>query len=133
MLKIVNKGALSDRPFSPGFIAGDFLHISGQASVDRTDGHIISGSFEEEVRRSIENLQAILEAANLTLDHVISVRCYLGDAADVAEHNKIYADYFSDPKPVRTTIVNVLGTMLKYELDAIAYVPATRQQATPVE
>lgn len=133
MLKLVNKGARSDLPFSPGFIAGDILHVSGQASVDREDGHIITGTFEEEVRRSIENLQAVVEAAGLTLDHVIAVRCYLGDAADVGEHNKIYADYFSDPKPVRTTIVNVLGSKLKYELDAVAYVPATRQQAVPLD
>lgn len=133
MLKLVNKGARSNLPFSPGFIAGDFLHISGQASVDREDGHIISGTFEQEVRRSIENLQVILEAAGVSLDHVISVRCYLGDAADVGEHNKIYANYFSDPKPVRTTLVNVLGSKLKYELDAVAYVPVTRQQAESID
>ena len=129
MLKIVNKGARSNLPFSPGIIAGDCLHVSGQASVDPNDGSIITGDFEEEMRRSIENLQLILEAADLTLDHVISARCYLGSADDVALHNRIYAEYFSEPRPVRTTVVGVLGTLLKYEIDCVAYRLATRQQS----
>ena len=129
MLKIVEKGARSDLPFSPAIVAGDLVYVSGQASVDRTDGHIINGSFEEEMRRSIENVAVILEAEGLTLDNVINVRCYLGSADDVAEHNRIYAEYFGDPRPTRTTITGVLGTMLKYELDVVAYAPTTRQQA----
>lgn len=129
MYKLVNKGAKSNRPFSPGFIVGDCLHISGQASVSREDGTIIPGTFEEEMRRSIENLDAILQAAGLTLDHVFSVRCYLGDAADGARHNEIFAEYFNEPRPVRSTISGVLSNVLKYELDAIAYVPKTRQEA----
>lgn len=129
MLKIVDKGARSNLPFSPAIVAGDLVFVSGQASVDRDDGHIITGTFEEEMRRSIENMQAILEAEGLSLDHVINVRCYLGNPDDVAEHNRIYAEYFAEPRPTRTTITGVLGTMLKYELDCVAYAPATRQEA----
>ena len=44
--------------------------------------------------------------------------------------NRIYPEYFPSPPPTRSTIVGVLGTMLKFELDCVAYVPATRQQAT---
>ena len=131
-MKIVTGGARSDLPFSPGIIVGDVLHISGQASVDREDGHIITGTFEEEMRRSIENLSAIVQAAGLSLDHVFSVRCYLASEADGAEHNRIYAEYFSDPRPVRSTIVGVLGTKLKYELDALACLRGTRQAAERV-
>lgn len=133
MFKLVNKGAKSNRPFSPGFIVGDCLHISGQASVSRDDGTIITASFEDEMRRSIENLDAILRAAGLTLDHVFSVRCYLGDAADGARHNEIFTEYFREPRPVRSTISGVLSTKLKYELDAIAYIPKTRQEADRIE
>lgn len=129
MLKIVEKGARSDLPFSPAIVAGDLVFVSGQASVDRKDGHIINGTFEEEMRRSIENMQAILMAEGLSLDHVISVRCYLADAGDWAEHNRIYAEYFPEPRPTRTTLTGVLGTLLKYELDCVAYAPATRQEA----
>ena len=46
MLKIVDKGARSNLPFSPAIVAGDLVFVSGQASVDREDGHIINGTFE---------------------------------------------------------------------------------------
>lgn len=128
-LKIVDAGARSHLPFSPGIIAGDFMYVSGQASVDADTGAIVSDSFEGEMRRSIGNLKAILEAGGLSLDHVINVRSYVSDEADLALYNRIYPEYFTAPMPTRSTIVGVLGTKLKFELDCVAYVPKTRQQA----
>jgi 2-iminobutanoate/2-iminopropanoate deaminase len=129
MLKLVDSGARSHLPFSPGFIAGDLMFVSGQASVDSASGAIITGTFEEEMRRSIENLRAILVAGGLSLDHVVNVKSYVADEADLALYNQIYPDYFSEPRPSRSTIVGVLGTKLKFELDCVAYAKATRQQA----
>lgn len=129
MLKLVDSGARSHLPFSPAFIAGELMFVSGQASVDATSGAIISGSFEEEMRRSIENLRAILEAGGLSLDHVVNVKSYVADEADLALYNQIYPEYFSAPRPSRSTIVGVLGSKLKFELDCVAYVGATRQEA----
>lgn len=129
MLKLVDSGARSHLPFSPAFIAGELMFVSGQASVDATNGAIISGSFEEEMRRSIENLRAILEAGGLSLDHVVNVKSYVADEADLALYNQIYPEYFSAPRPSRSTIVGVLGSKLKFELDCVAYVGATRQEA----
>ena len=128
-LKIINDGARSHLPFSPGIIAGDFMYVSGQASVDAQTGAIITDSFEGEVRRSIANLRSILEAAGLSLDHVINVKSYVANEADLAEYNAIYRDYFAAPAPTRSTIVGVLGTKLKFKLDCVAFVPKTRQQA----
>lgn len=128
-LKIVDAGARSHLPFSPGIIAGDFMYVSGQASVDANTGTIVSDSFEGEMRRSIANLKAILEAGGLGLDHVINVKSYVSDEADLALYNKIYPEYFAAPMPTRSTIVGVLGTKIKFELDCVAYVPRTRQQA----
>lgn len=128
-LKIVDAGARSHLPFSPGIIAGDFMYVSGQASVDANTGTIVSDSFEGEMRRSIANLKAILEAGGLGLDHVINVKSYVSDEADLALYNKIYPEYFAAPMPTRSTIVGVLGTKLKFELDCVAYVPRTRQRA----
>ncbi len=130
MLKLINEGAKSGLPFTPAIIAGDLMFVSGQASVDAESGAIISGTFEQEMRRSIENLRAVLQAGGLTLDHVINVKSYVAEQSDLAEYNKIYAEYFSQPVPTRSTIVGVLGTMLKFELDCVAYVPKTRQQAS---
>ena len=128
-LKIVDAGARSHLPFSPGIIAGDFMYVSGQASVDANTGTIVSDSFEGEMRRSIANRKAILEAGGLGLDHVINVKSYVSDEADLALYNKIYPEYFAAPMPTRSTILGVLGTKLKFELDCVAYVPRTRQQA----
>lgn len=129
MLKLVDSGARSHLPFSPAFIAGDLMFVSGQASVDSASGAIITDTFEGEMRRSIENLRAILEAGGLSLDHVVNVKSYVADEADLALYNQIYPEYFSAPRPSRSTIVGVLGTKLKFELDCVAYARATRQQA----
>ena len=130
MLKIVNKGAKSNLPFSPAIIAGDLRFVSGQASVDSEIGTIISGTFEEEMRRSIENLRSILGAEGLSLDNVINIKSYVAQQSDLPLYNKIYAEYFAAPLPTRSTIMGVLGTMLKFELDGIACVSTTRQQAS---
>ncbi|WP_417311033.1 RidA family protein [Devosia sp.] len=132
MLKLVNGGAKSNLPFSPAFIAGDLMFVSGQASVDRETGAIVSGSFEEEMRRSIENLKAILEAGGLSLDHVVNVKAYVAEEADLALYNQIYPEYFSEPRPSRSTIVGVLGAKLKFELDCVAHVGAPRAEAEVV-
>ena len=129
MLKLVDSGARSHLPFSPGFIAGDLMFVSGQASVDSASGAIITDTFEGEMRRSIENLRAILEAGGLGLDNVVNVKSYVADEADLALYNQIYPEYFSEPRPSRSTIVGVLGTKLKFELDCVAYAKATRQDA----
>ena len=80
------------------------------------------------MRRSIENLEVILKEAGLTLDNVINIKSYVADQKDLKEYNKIYPEYFMDPQPTRSTIVNVLPTFLKFELDCVAYVPNTRQE-----
>lgn len=109
----------SSLPFSPALKVGDFLFISGQGSTD-LNGNIVSGSFEEECRRSFENLGAILNAAGLDFTDVIQVRNYVSSQGDLPLFNKIYREYFSPPYPARTTIMNCLGTILKFEVEAIA-------------
>ena len=128
MIKIINEGAKSHLPFSPAIKAGDFLFVSGQASVNRNTGQVIEGTFEEEVRRSIENLKVILESAELNLDHVINIKAYVAKEENLKLYNSIYAEYFNSPTPTRSTIVNVLPSFLKFELDCVAYAPQTRQQ-----
>lgn len=111
----------SHLPFSPVTKVGELLFVSGQASVDKT-GKIVSDSFEGEMRRSIENLKAILEAAGSDLKHVVQTRNYVRDDADIPEFNRIYREYFTAPYPARTTITNCLGAALRYEIDCMAVV-----------
>jgi 2-iminobutanoate/2-iminopropanoate deaminase len=110
----------SHLPFSPAIKAGDFVFVSGQASVDET-GKIVNDTFEGEFRRSLENTRKILDAAGLTFANVVQVRSYIDNPADLPEYNKLYRDYFKEPFPARTTIVNCLGGALKYEVDVTAY------------
>ncbi len=115
-----NDTPTSHLPFSPAIRAGDFVFVSGQASVDET-GKIVNDTFAGEFRRSLENTKKILHAAGLTLAHVVQLRSYIDNPADLAEYNKLYREYFSEPFPARTTIVNCLGGALKYEVDVTAY------------
>ena len=108
-------------PFSPAIQAGDFLFISGQGSVDRS-GNIVEGSFEEECRRSFENLRLILNSAGLDFQDLVQVKNYLAHQEDRTAFNEIYKEYFSAPYPARTTLIGCLGDLLKFEVDAVAYV-----------
>ena len=109
----------SHLPFSPGLAAGDFVFISGQASVDE-NGKIINEGFAGECRRSFENVRKILAGAGLDFSDVVQVRNYVGKQEDVVEFNEIYKEYFSSPFPARTTIMGCLGDLLKFEIDVIA-------------
>ena len=111
----------SHLPFSPGIVSGDYLFVSGQASVDDT-GAIVNDTFEGECRRSFENLKRIVEAAGASLDDAVQVRNYVGKQEYLAEFNAIYRDYFNAPYPARTTLIGCLGELLKFEVDVVIYV-----------
>lgn len=113
----------SSLPFSAAIRSGNLLFISGQGSTD-LNGNIINDSFEAECRRSFDNLGEILKAAGLGFEHVIQVRNYVGSQENLAAFNNIYREYFKPPYPVRTTIMNCLGTVLKFETEAIAQFPS---------
>lgn len=110
---------VSHLPFSPCVRYGDLIFVSGQASVDAT-GKIIPGTFEEEFRRSLENVKKILEDADSDLAHVIQTRNYVRDPANSPLYQKLYAEYFQAPLPARTTITHCLPPTLHYEIECVA-------------
>lgn len=107
-------------PYSPAIRSGDLLFVSGQASVDR-DGAIANGTFEEELRRSMENLRRVLEAGGCGFGDVVQVRAYVRDPADVPRYNELYREYFAPPLPARTTLTGCLDPVA-FEIEAIARV-----------
>lgn len=113
---------VSHLPFSPAVRVGDFVFVSGQASVDAT-GKIIGDSFEGEFRRSVENLRKVLKSAGADLLHVVQTRNYVRDAQELPLFNKLYQEYFSAPFPARTTITGCLSPALRYEIECIAVAP----------
>lgn len=111
--------------FSPFVRAGDFVFVSGQASVDE-NGQIVSGTFAEEMRRSIENVRRVLAESDLTLADVVKVNAYVHDPADLAEYNQLYPEYFPAPRPARTTLTSCLADRIKFEIDVVAYLGGER-------
>lgn len=106
-------------PFSAAVQSGEFLFISGQASTN-LKGNIIEGKFEDECRRSFQNLGAVLSAAGLDFSDVVRVCNYVASQDDLPLFNEIYKEYFQVPYPARTTLIGCLGSVLKFEVDAVA-------------
>lgn len=109
------------RPYSPATKVGNLLFVSGQASVDPS-GAIVSDTFENEFRRSVENLRRILQLAGTDLDRVVQVRSYVRDPGNVPLYNQLYREYFPEPFPARTTLTNCLPETLHFEIECIAFV-----------
>lgn len=112
--------------FPPAVRAGDFVFVSGQASVD-AGGRIVPGTFAEEMHRSIENVRRILAEEALALSDVVKVSAYVHDPANIVEYNRLYPRYFPVPRPARTTIANCLTEAVKFEIDVVAYAPRSQR------
>jgi 2-iminobutanoate/2-iminopropanoate deaminase len=121
---IVGKARL---PFSQAVRVGDFIFVSGQASVDLATGEIVVGTFAEEVNRSVENLRTIILSEGGRWEDIVKVNCYVRRDADLAEYNDLYRQFFKEPYPARTTITNCLPVSILFEIDCIAYVGKARR------
>jgi reactive intermediate/imine deaminase len=110
-------------PLSPAVRAGDFVFISGQVPTDKS-GAIVSGGIEEQTKQVLENVKAALKLAGCTLDDVVKTLVVLTDANDFAAFNKVYAAYFPQHPPARTTMAARLMIDIKVEIEAVAHKPA---------
>ena len=116
-------GAQPVGAYSQGLRAGDFVFVSGQGPLDPKTGKIGGDTIEEQTARVLENIKAILAAGGASMADVVKVTAHLSDLALFERYNKVYASYFPDPKPTRTTVGSqLLGILV--EIDAIAYVGA---------
>ncbi|HSH79066.1 MAG TPA: Rid family detoxifying hydrolase [Herpetosiphonaceae bacterium] len=107
--------------YSPGLRVGDFVFVAGQGPLDPATGEIVGDTIEEQTARTLENVKAILEAAGATMADVVKATVHLSDLSLFQRYNAVYATYFPEPKPVRTTVGSqLLGIMV--EIDVIAYV-----------
>lgn len=114
-------GAQPIGPYSQGLRAGDFIFVSGQGPLDPRTGKVVGDTIEEQTARVLENIKAILAAGGGSMSDVVKVTAHLSDLAMFERYNKVYATYFPDPKPARTTVGSQLPGIL-VEIDAIAYV-----------
>ena len=110
-------------PYSPAVRAGDFIFVAGQVPVDPATDTLSSGDIQHETRMVLNNIRRILEGAGATMADVVRVGVYIKDGSDFAKMNEVYAEFFGQDKPARTTIVNGFVADIKVEIDCIAYSP----------
>lgn len=109
-------------PLSPAVRAGDFVFVSGQVPTDAS-GKVVAGGIEEQTKQVLENVGAALALAGCTFADVVKTSVILTDAKDFPAFNKVYASYFPQHPPARTTIAAALMIDIKVEIDAVAYKP----------
>lgn len=108
-------------PYSQAIQANGFVYTSGQIPLDPATGDLVGGSFEEQVHRVFANLKAILTAAGSDFSRVVKATVYVTDLGNFGTLNSIYASYFGDHKPARTTVeVPALPKGATVEIDLIA-------------
>jgi len=113
--------------------AGDFIYVSGTSSrrpddsfvgVDVVDGEKVL-DIRAQTRAVIENIGDILAAAGADLSDLVQVTSYLVDMADFAAYNEVYAEFFTESGPTRTTVAvrELPHPDLLIEIQAVAYQP----------
>jgi 2-iminobutanoate/2-iminopropanoate deaminase len=108
-------------PYSQAIKAGNVIYTSGQVSLDPKTGELVTGDFNAQARRVFENLKAVLRAGGADFRHVAKANVFLTDLANFQALNAIYAEYFGDHKPARTTVqVAGLPKGAALEIDLIA-------------
>jgi len=91
-------------PYAQAVQYGDLMFVSGMIPLDPETGELVTGTFEVEVVRVIENIKAIVEAGGMSLKNVLKSTVFLKDLAHFGTFNEIYHRYFGDILPARETI-----------------------------
>jgi 2-iminobutanoate/2-iminopropanoate deaminase len=112
-------------PYSQAIRRGQTIYLSGQIAIDPATNQFLSnGSIEDQTRRVLNNLTAVLAADGLTMDDVVSMTVFLKDMNDFAKMNEVYATYFKNAPPARAAVeVARLPRDAKIEISAIAVAP----------
>lgn len=98
------------------------LFLAGQIPLDPRSGELVTGAVESQVRRVMQNLQAVLAAAGSSLDRVVKTTIFLADMNDFEVVNSVYGEFFDAIPPARSTIqAGRLPKDVKVEIDVIAY------------
>lgn len=111
-------------PYSQAIIVGNILYSSGQIAIDPKTNELVTENIENETRRVMENLRAILKEAGLTFEHVVKTSIFISDMNNFAKINDVYATYFdSDTAPARETVeVANLPKFVNVEISVIAVI-----------
>ncbi len=108
-------------PYSQAIDTGGQVYCSGQVGLDPETGELVAGGVKAEAQRALRNLGAVLDAAGVSYADVVKTTVFLIDIGDFATFNAVYADFFPDPPPARSTFaVAALPKGARVEIEAIA-------------
>ncbi|MDF2720941.1 MAG: deaminase [Paenibacillus sp.] len=114
-------------PYSQGIAFGDLIFTSGQIPLDE-NGQLVAGGIEEQAHQVFKNLTAVLDAAGATLQDVLKATVFIKEMSQFATVNQIYASYFGDHKPARSTVeVSRLPRDVLVEIELIAAKPVEKK------
>lgn len=126
-------------PYSQAIRAGQFVFTSGQIGLDPTTGQLVEAensddSVQVQATQVLKNLQAVLEAAGSGFPHVVKCTVYLRYIKDFAVVNEVYAQFFGENPPARSTFaVAALPLGALVEIEAVALVPTEEEPAAEEE
>ena len=109
-------------PYNQAILVNDTLYLSGQIGLDPRLMKMVEGDIKKETEQVMENLKNVLEAAEMTFNHVIKSSIFLSDMEDFGEVNEVYGSYFlNETAPARETIaVRTLPKYVRVEISMIA-------------
>lgn len=112
-------------PYSQGIRAGELVFTAGQVPVDPATGTLVTGPIEDQTRRALDNVRAVLEAAGSGLEHAVKLTVFMTDLGDFKRMNAVYAEYFPGVPPARSAFqVAALPLGAAIEIEAVAVRPA---------
>ena len=101
---LTDRGSKPIGPYSQAVRSNGFLFVSGQVALDPKSGEFVGTDIRQQTERVLENLKAILEAAGVSLHHVVKTTVFLKDMNDFTAMNETYARYFTAAPPARSTV-----------------------------
>ncbi len=107
-------------PYSQAVRHGDTVYLSGQIPLDPETMELVEGDIETQIRRVLNNLEAVCQAAGGDLDHIVRLTVYLTDLAHFGSVNALMEEFFTQPYPARAAIgVASLPKGANVEMDAV--------------
>ena len=123
MKKVIStpKAPAAIGPYSQAIQVVNLIYTSGQIPIDPATGQLVEGGIKEQTRQSLNNIQAILQEAGLTMASVVKTTVFMADMADFAEMNSVYAEFFTEPYPARSAVaVKTLPKNALVEIEVVA-------------
>lgn len=108
-------------PYSQAVMHGNTLYVSGQIALDAKTGALADGDISAETKKVMENLKAVLSAADMSFSDVVKCSIFVKDMGDFAAINEVYGEYFKENPPARETVeVSRLPKDVNVEVSCIA-------------